>query len=718
MKSALTTIFLIASLLVLNSAGFLPLKTSQDPLVDGFRPPAVPLIVFDPYMSIWSMADNLYDDFPKLWCGTIKALTGIIRVDGKSYRFMGPAPSNPVNDVIPQKSVRVQPTQTLYTFQNDKITFEVTFSTPTIPTDLDLLSQPVTYITFKVSSNDGQTHQVEVYYDQTAEIAVHSTDQVVAWSRPASKNGGPKYVMSMGTTDQKVCVRNGDGVGIDWGYAYLTVDPVDESDDVRTVIANSTVVRNQFAQSGTIPSQDENTYPRPASDNWPVMAVMWSFKVSPGQKQSRFLTFAYDDIYSIDYFGTKLPAYWKRDGKTASAMLADATQSYTQRLALLDEFDKNHLANLTAAADSKYATVASLIFRQAFGGCKLVWNQNTSTPWYFMKEISSDGNLHTADVIFPASPIFLYTNPYLLELMMVPLLAYANNETNVQYNLPWAPHDLGEWPIAFRAPNQQEQMPVEETGNMLQMITALTKLSAQQQQSYDSLIFPKYKNLIESWAVYLTSGDGVLPNPGDQLCTDDFLGPIPQNVNLALKGIVALGNYVEACKIKGDYVCAVKYDLYTKNYTAYWLQNANDSTDGVHAKRQYDLSNTWSLKYNLLYQYIVGTTTFPTSVIENELAFYIGKQLNTYGIPLDNKATFTKLDWEAWIAAMAPNPADRTEIFERIYKFANETPQRVPLTDWYDTVQGTQKGFQARTVLGGLYAWMLLQPTSKTTIIA
>jgi hypothetical protein len=257
------------------------------------------------------------------------------------------------------------------------------------------------------------------------------------------------------------------------------------------------------------------------------MAVMWSFKVSSAQKQSRYLTFGYDDIYSIDYFGTKLPAYWKRDGKTASDMLADAVQSYSQRLVLLDAFDRNHLNNLTAAESPKYATIASLAFRQTFGACKLVWNQNLSTPLYFMKEISSDGNLQTADVIFPASPIFLYTNPYLLELLIVPLLAYSNNETNVKYNLAWAPHDLGEYPLAFKPADQQEQMPVEETGNLIMMIAALSKYSSLQKQDYDSLIFPKYKNLIESWAVYLTSGDGVLPNPGNQLCTDDFLGPIP-----------------------------------------------------------------------------------------------------------------------------------------------------------------------------------------------
>ncbi len=82
-----------------------------------------------------------------------------------------------------------------------------------------------------------------------------------------------------------------------------------------------------------------------------------------------------------------------------------------------------------------------------------------------MKEISSDGDVSTVDVIFPAyvlfvlltlcvteviyrSPLFLYFNPSLLGLQLLPIFAYANNETSNPYSLVWAPHHLGTWPIA------------------------------------------------------------------------------------------------------------------------------------------------------------------------------------------------------------------------------------------------------------------------------
>jgi hypothetical protein len=112
-------------------------------------------------MNIWSMSDNLYDNWPQLWCGPIKGIAGAIRVDGKSYRFIGPgtaAGGVPVDDVINQTSVRVEPTQTYYTFTNAEVMLTLKFTTPSIPTDLDLLSQPITYITFGVSSNDGKNH--------------------------------------------------------------------------------------------------------------------------------------------------------------------------------------------------------------------------------------------------------------------------------------------------------------------------------------------------------------------------------------------------------------------------------------------------------------------------------------------------------------------------------------------------------------------------------
>jgi hypothetical protein len=95
------------------------------------------------------------------------------------------------------------------------------------------------------------------------------------------------------------------------------------------------------------------------------------------------------------------------------------------------------------------------------------------------------------------------------------------------------------------------------------------------------------------------------------------------------------------------------------------------------------------------------------SVLSSELSYYLTKT-QPYGIPLDDRALFTKTDWESWVAAMG-TPQQFSSIFSLIFKFAQETPDRVPFTDWYDTNTGRLHGFRARPVMGGLFARAMVQ---------
>eukprot|EP00027_Filamoeba_sp_ATCC50430_P018881 CAMPEP_0168578218 /NCGR_PEP_ID=MMETSP0413-20121227/21212_1 /TAXON_ID=136452 /ORGANISM="Filamoeba nolandi, Strain NC-AS-23-1" /LENGTH=717 /DNA_ID=CAMNT_0008612043 /DNA_START=1 /DNA_END=2154 /DNA_ORIENTATION=+ len=685
--------------------------SSKDPcdyLASDFRPPAVPLIVFDGYNNIWSMADNLYDDWPRLWDGAVKALVGMIRIDGHVYRFMGPKDIG-VNDVLPQKSVQVYPTQTVYTFGNSVLDLTVTFTTPTIPTDLEKLSYPVTFISFKVQIRDGHKHSVQIYYDNTGELVVNDVGEEITWDRGSI---GYTEVLRMGTAEQPVLGQSGDRIAINWGHLYITTKNsvlLDwYSGESHQVVAGSLAARNQFITQGTIPQNDDTNKPRAANNDWPVIACTWNFTLPALGSIENTILYTYDDIYSIKYFGKSFVPYWRR--LHASHDVNDPTPAYELIKRVLAEhetlvedcntLDTKVMEDLTNIGGQHYNTIGSLVFRQAFGACKLVWNADKKVPWYFLKEISSNGDLSTVDVIFPAAPIFLYQNPTLLTYLLEPLFAYANNETSVKYNLAWAPHHLGTYPIANIYPDQQEQMPIEETGNMLMMIAAI----AQRSDSIDLLI-PTYWSIIESWAEYLVT---VLPNPENQLCTDDFEGPSPQNVNLAAKGIIGLSSFAYLCDKFGYTEQAIRFQQIAANYTVYWTTNAYD---GDHYMKQFESSGSWSLKYNILFQDFLGLSTFPQNVVRTELNFYLNSHMNTYGVPLDNGATFTKLDWLTWIAAMAAKEGNEeywNQIIDVVYKFANETPSRVPLTDWYDTISGQQTGFQARPVLGGVYARLIL----------
>jgi hypothetical protein len=72
-------------------------------------------------------------------------------------------------------------------------------------------------------------------------------------------------------------------------------------------------------------------------------------------------------------------------------------------------------------------------------------------------------------------------------------------------------------------------------------------------------------------------------------------------------------------------------------------------------------------------------------------------------LPLDNRADYSKLDWQVWTATLADNPHQFDLLMVPLGKWINEGPSRVPLTDWYDTKSGAMVGFQTRSVVGGVF---------------
>ena len=141
-----------ATALLILSVAVIPRASAQ------LRPPSTPLIVHDPYFSVWSATDNLTDSETKHWTGAAQPLTGMIRVDANTYRFMGSQPSRV--PTLPQISKVVTPTRTIYEFENSAIHLTLTFFTPALAGDLMILSRPVTYISWDVRSVDVVAHGV------------------------------------------------------------------------------------------------------------------------------------------------------------------------------------------------------------------------------------------------------------------------------------------------------------------------------------------------------------------------------------------------------------------------------------------------------------------------------------------------------------------------------------------------------------------------------
>ena len=654
------------------------------------RPPAVPLVVHNPYFSIWSMSDKLTDGPTLHWTGAAQPLTGLARIDGKAYRYMGADPRGA--PAMKQVSLAVTPTHTDYVFEAGGVQLTLAFFTPAFPQNPDLLSRPVTYLTWTVASEDGQSHKVVVLLDVDPVIAVNTDDQQVTWGR--SQVAGLS-VLNVGSRDQQALNRSGDDLRIDWGYFHLAV-PL--SDSAVTVASASAI--DDFVQSGQLAASDDMGMPRTPHDGAAHLAVALSLACQAAHPQTQHVLLAYTQSFAIEYMERKLRPYWQRNNQSVESMLAEAEEQYAALEARGVQYDRELTADLTRAGDSGYAELAVLAYRQTIGAHMLVADAD-GQPMLFAKENFSNGDIGTVDVLYPSSPFFLLLNPGLLEAQVHPVLEYASLP---RWKFPFAPHDLGRYPLANGQEygggekTEEDQMPIEESGNLLILGAALGQAEG------DWHVARQYWPEFTKWAKYVRA-KGL--DPENQLCTDDFAGHLAHNANLSVKAIEALGAYSLMARGLGQTAVADDYLAAAREMALRWQQM---DADGDHYRLAFDRPGTWSQKYNLVWDQILGLHFFPDSVRRNELAFY-QNHLNRYGLPLDSRADYTKLDWELWTATLASDERQFDALLVPIVNWTSESPSRVPLTDWYDTKTGKQVAFQARSVVGGVYIKLLADKT-------
>jgi hypothetical protein len=908
------------------------------------RPPATPLIVRDPYVSTWQPADTLTGTWSSFWTGSNKAITGIARVDGKPFVFMG-NPKNGADPLAPamtQISERVTPTQSLYTLQGGGVTVSLDFLSPVETNDMRRLSMPLGYIFATAKSADGKNHAVSLYFDVTGEWASGDPTAPITWERSAVPGGAsPLTVFTATPANPKVLSEDHDSAT--WGQLVWATAT---QPGLTTQAGADIDVRGAMASTGKLDDTVDAKQPRAINDHWPVFAYDFDLgQVGGADHRPVALVLGNVRDPAVSYLGQPVPPLWKSYWPDWQHMTAFAVADADAARTRADAMDKRVTADATKAGGAKYAALCSLALRQAFGATEMVGT--AAKPWMFMKEISSDGNISTVDVVYPAFPAFLYANPNLLRLQLDPILDYAESG---KWPQPFAEHDIGSSYPNANGHNDGggENMPVEESSNMLIMAAAYLRYAPRAEAAAYA---KQHYRILKQWTDYLLSvpKNGTSPNaldPEFQNQTDDFTGPIAHSVNLALKGIIAVGamgqiagfagnsadaahysssahtmigqwakmaqsttgphlmmQYIEAdtpkaaswtegvvgphalnlgggggahadapspvvdtsqsytvaawarlanvngfqtlVSIDGDHVSgfflqlrsntgkfalsavardaadpgdavyasakdapvagtwyhvAGVYDAtahtlslyingvlqqtvpYTTAFragghtaigrgfynggavdfatgaiddvrfyqsalsaddilkiaqdggaglpnagpapasnvkaiaqmpTAYWTFDegtgltAADASGNGHtatlAGGAIDPNDAWSLKYNAFPDKVLGLNLVPESVLQEEARFYKTK-LNAFGVPLDVRHTYTKSDWELWTAASTDDPELRQDFVDGIYKFADTSNARIPLSDWYDTVSGQQSGFQARPVIGGLFA--------------
>ena len=662
------------------------------------RPPAVPLVAHDPYFSVWSAADRLTDTSPTHWTGKPNSLAALVRVDGRVYSLTGAIGRGgrgiPAPDPMAQTRLEVLPTRTIYEFSGAGVNLGLTFITPALPDDLEVLSRPLTYIEWTVSSSDGKEHNAAIYFEAGSDLVVNTPDQPVS---PARFEVDGQPVLRIGSHEQPILAKRGDDLRIDWGYLYLAAD---KAQGVTEAITTRQMGRAAFAGAGRLPDADDIS--DGAHGGRPAELVL-AFGIELGnigaRPVSRYLMIAYDDLYSIEYFERRERAWWRRNGANAADLLRLGRRDHEALVEKCRIFDEQLMADLRRTGGERYARLAALAYRQTLAAHKLVADAD-GTALFFPKENFSNGCISTVDVIYPSSPFTLLFNPRLLRAQLQPVLDYARMG---RWPWPFAPHDLGTYPQADGQVygggerTEENQMPVEESGNMLIMMAALAKVEGNAE--YAARYWPE----LTKWAEYLKER-GL--DPENQLSTDDFAGHLAHNANLSIKAILALGSYGLLADMTGRKEVAAEYRRTAQEFVRKWMELAND---GDHFRLAFDKPGTWSQKYNLVWDKLLDLNLFPPDVARREIAFYLTRQ-NQYGLPLDNRRTYTKLDWILWTATLAQNQPDFEKLVAPAYQFANDSESRVPLTDWYDTVTAKQQGFQARSVVGGLFVKMLADP--------
>ena len=655
---------------------------------ESLRPPSVPLVACDPYFSIWSPADKLTDTGTTHWTGKPQRLTSLVRIDEKTFRVMGAEPAD--TPALPQEKLEVLPTRTIYTFAGEGIQLTLTFMNASLPDDLNLLSRPVTYVTWTAKATDGQKHDVSVYFDARSELAVNTPDQAVNFQN-ADTSGIQAW--RVGTVEQPVLRKKGDDVRIDWGYFYVAA-PEGEPAEITADAAQA--ARGDFIAKGTLPTHADAASLQNNARNESVIAFKANLGTVRNKTASCWLMLAYDDLYSIQYMKKNLRPYWRRNGLEAADLLKAAARDYPELQKRCAAFDDELMADLRAAGGENYAELAALAYRQCFAAGKFVADDN-GQPLQFCKENHSNGCISTSDVFYPMSPQFLLFGPTLAKSFIVPFMNYAASE---HWKFPFAPHDLGTYPKANgqvygdgeRGVNNQ--MPVEESANLLCLFGAVAQMEGN--ANFAGL----YWKQLEQWAEYLKEKGF---DPENQLCTDDFAGHLAHNVNLSAKAICGLGSFAKLCEMRGDHAKAQEYSQFAHECAERWVKEADD---GDHFRLAFNRTNSWSQKYNLVWDRILGLNLFPAEVSQKEMAFY-KKMQNQYGLPLDYRETYTKLDWTTWTATLTQNRQDFEDLIAPIIAFLNTTPDRSPMTDWYQTKTARKVGFTGRPVVGGVFLQML-----------
>lgn len=670
--------------------------------------PAYPLFVKDPYFSLWSRSDNPTETNVTFWTGEEKPIYGKITVDGKTFFFLGKPETG---ETLMPTDVALSAFKTVYFFENELFSLETEYFSPLPLRDKEILSLPACYLNYKFTAKKriGSVRIELSMHEKNCYCDILSNPDIKKEVRGGVMKGDRLQYAWFGLRRQHPLSHSADTVSADWGYFYLGGEDCDYvvSDEKDGVKAGKYIV-----------------------------AANSRSEVETGEKCDGYFTIAFDDVCSIYYYGEVLRGYFFNGGKTIADALSFAEKNKAKIERVCEEENRIISDDALKEGGNDYLLIVCASLRQSIVAHKLVTDSMGRTL-FLSKECASDGCIATVDVSYPSAPLYLAYAPELVEGMLTPIFDFARMPV---WKYDYAPHDAGVYPyclgqayaIAYDgeskfdkdiyyedyARTQEEilpfyylyppendiyrferQMPVEECGNMLILSYLAEKSGAS--------VCGNNMDLLKKWADYLFE-KGVVP--ANQLCTDDFAGHTDENVNLSIKATVAIACFAEICKLCGGNFDADKYRSVAEKFAAFITDRFKDMPNTPLSFANTPDTPTFSLKYNLAMDKLLGLNLFDEGFYKRETDFYTSV-LNKYGVPLDSRETYTKSDWLLWTAIF--DDEYKKKIIKSVADFLRETPDRHPFADWFYSDSGACRCFMNRSVAGGHFMPILFAKERK-----
>lgn len=626
-------------------------------------------------------------------------------------------------------------TNLTYAIKGTDLKITLSFLSPITPTSTFRQSLPAGYLTAYVEGSS----DIGIYIDVNGEWVSGNRNNKIVWEFGKATNKHSETTIktwSIRRRNEELLTEFFDHA--EWGTLHLSAPA-----DVQHQSGEANQVRRQFAEDGSLKNKVDEAF-RGIFEEEPIFAFSKTFKLSKKSnstvvaKDSVQFTFALTQDPVAQFAAarglTQMRPLWSSYFHSTEELLQYHFDDYETAAYLARNYSEQLAKDAYASGSQDYQDIVAQSARQVLGGTQ--FSGTSDSPLIFLKEISSDGNFQTVDVIFPAFPFFLYSNPQWLAYLLEPLLEH---QMSGQYPKNYSMHDLGShFPNATgHADGKDEYMPLEECGDMLIMALAMvnalkddTKPAFARTAPHEALALTagpvkrshsvddygmdrtfeeigttgekvaiRWLNhsskLWKQWTVYLIEEALI---PAEQLCTDDFAGPLSNQTNLALKGIIGIKAMSELAGLLGEKNESMKYRSIAEDYLEKW-QEYGLSEDKSHAKLSYTWRGSWTTIYNIYADALLcfhlpkDTSPLDYSRFWNTEQAPIGGSVKShfisddiykaqsdwyyavvqkYGLPMDSRHLYTKSDWEFFAAAVTSKTV-RKKILTHVARWVNET---------------------------------------------